>query len=95
MYNDKPDTLGNKKRKKEKKKVKAEPSGRSKRKLDNAPGLSGEDMVEELVKKRKMNKSRKLALDLKTKHRTVTLNVGISPRIFAQRYPTPKYKRRY
>ena len=79
MYKAKPDTLGNKKRKKEKKKkkkAKAEPSGRSKRKLDNAPGLSEEDMVEEPVKKRKMNESRKLALDLKRKHPTVTLNVG-------------------
>ncbi|KAH8549701.1 hypothetical protein BGW37DRAFT_500459, partial [Umbelopsis sp. PMI_123] len=62
--------------KKKKKKAKAEPSGRSKRKLDNAPGLSEEDMVEEPVKKRKMNESRKLALDLKRKHPTVTLNVG-------------------
>ncbi|KAH8555041.1 hypothetical protein BGW37DRAFT_517546 [Umbelopsis sp. PMI_123] len=78
MYKAKPDTLGNKKRKKEKekKKAKAEPSGRSKLKLDNAPGLSEEDMVEEPVKKRKMNESRKLALDLKRKHPTVTLNVG-------------------
>jgi hypothetical protein len=77
MYTAKPDTPGKKKRKKEKKKkAKAEPSGRSKRKLDNAPGLSEEDMVEEPVKKRKMNDSRKLALDLKRKHPTVTLNVG-------------------